>query len=312
MAGRYSAGGRSRSQSADFGARRRERDIAAEPRRGTRPVARPTTCPAPAVGLPPRQAPPIRSPRGASYVPPQGTPIRPSSRSAASGEISDADFSPVAGTRPRPPASGGQPPADEPPPAARPPGTTAPVSTTELLNSRAVCAALLALALSGCGSWGWGRRSAGPSGWGDADRQDPALSGNGRVLASVVRRDGRDTLLLQEQPSGTVLPLRHLQRLQPHRSPSLSWNGRYVAVLVQQGPERLPVIEDRASGRLHRLPLPGDLVPESLSLAPDGRRIAIALEGGGRSRVQVFDLSALLEPDLPGGLPVGGPAAATP
>ena len=102
------------------------------------------------------------------------------------------------------------------------------------------------------------------------------------MLASVVRREGRDTLLLQEQPSGRVLPLRHLQRQQPHRSPSLSWNGRYVALLVQQGPQRRAVIEDRATGRLHRLPLPGELVPESLSLAPDGRRIAIALEGGGR------------------------------
>ena len=84
-------------------------------------------------------------------------------------------------------------------------------------------------------------------GWGSADRQDPALSGNGRVLASVVRRDGRDTVLLQEQPSGTVLPLRHFGRLQPHRSPSLSWNGRYLALLVQQGPERRVLIEDRAS-----------------------------------------------------------------
>jgi len=225
--------------------------------------------------------------------------------------------------------------------------------------------------LSGCGSWSWGWRSAGPVGWGGADRQDPALSGNGRVLASVVRRDGRDTVLLQEQPSGTVLPLRHFGRLQPHRSPSLSWNGRYLALLVQQGPERrvlasvvrrdggdtvllqeqpsgtvLPLrhfgrlqphrspslswngrylallvqqgperrvlIEDRASGRLHRLPLPGGLVPESLSLAADGRRIAIAMEGDGRSRVQLYDLTALLEPDLPAGLPVPGAPAATP
>ncbi len=164
----------------------------------------------------------------------------------------------------------------------------------------------LALLLSGCGSWSWGRRSAGPVGWGGADRQDPALSGNGRVLASVVRRDGRDTVLLQEQPSGTVLPLRHFGRMQPHRSPSLSWNGRYLALLVQQGPERRVLIEDRASGRLHRLPLPGGLVPDSLSLAADGRRIAIAMEGDGRSRVQLYDLTALLEPDLPAGLPVRG------
>jgi hypothetical protein len=193
-----------------------------------------------------------------------------------------------------------------------PPGTTAPVSTTERLNTRTVCLGLLVLLLTGCGGWGWGRRSAGPSGWGDPDRQDPALSGNGRILASVVRRDGRDTLLLQEQPSGTLLPLRHLQRQQPHRSPSLSWNGRYVALLVQQGPRRRVVIEDRATGRLHHLPLPGELVPESLSLAPDGRRIAIALEGGGRSRVQVFDLSTLLEPDRPGGLALRGPSVSPP
>ncbi len=149
-------------------------------------------------------------------------------------------------------------------------------------------------------------------GWGSSDRQDPALSGNGRVLATVVRRDGRDTVLLQEQPSGSVLPLRHLQRQQPHRSPSLSWNGRYLALLVQQGPERLAVIEDRATGRLHRLRLPGDLVPESLSLAPDGRRIAVSLEGSGRSRVQLFDLTPLLEPDLPAGLPVPGAGSTTP
>ncbi|KEF41511.1 MAG: hypothetical protein ER33_10930 [Cyanobium sp. CACIAM 14] len=149
-------------------------------------------------------------------------------------------------------------------------------------------------------------------GWGSVDRLDPALSGNGRVLATVVRRDMGDTVLLQEQPSGAILPLRQLRRQQPHRSPSLSWNGRYLALIVQQGPQRQVVIEDRATGRLHRLPLPGELVPERLSLAPDGRRIAIALEGGGRSRVQLFDLSVLLEPDLPAGLPVTGPGEAGP
>lgn len=82
------------------------------------------------------------------------------------------------------------------------------------------------------------------------------MSGDGRVLASVVERGGRDTLLLQEQPSGRELPLRHLRRFQPHRSPSLSWNGRYVAVLIQQGSRRLAVIEDRVNGNLLRFPYP--------------------------------------------------------
>jgi hypothetical protein len=69
------------------------------------------------------------------------------------------------------------------------------------------------------------------------------------------------------------------------------------------------VIEDRVSGRLHRLPLPGDQQPERLSLSPDGRRIALEVLRNGRSMVQVFDLGPLLEADLPGGFPVrgGGP-----
>jgi Tol biopolymer transport system component len=132
-------------------------------------------------------------------------------------------------------------------------------------------------------------------------REDPALSGNGRILASVVERGGRSTLMLQEQPSGRLLRLRHLRRHQPHASPSLSWTGRYVAALVQRGSRREAVIEDRLNGRLHRLPLPGDREPERLSLSPDARRIALEVVQGGRRRVQVFDLGALLEPDLAGG-----------
>jgi Tol biopolymer transport system component len=169
---------------------------------------------------------------------------------------------------------------------------------------------LAGLSLSSC-SGGWLRRTAGAGGIGltEAGREDPALSGDGRFLASVVKRGGRATLLLQEQPSGRTVSLRHLGRHQPHSSPSLSWNGRYVAVLVQQGSGRLAVIEDRATGHLHRLPLPGDQQPERLSLSPDGRRLAMELLRGGLTRVQVFDLANLLEPDLPAGMPVrgGGP-----
>lgn len=115
--------------------------------------------------------------------------------------------------------------------------------------------------------------------------------------------------MLQEQPSGRIIPLRHFQNHQPHSSPSLSWNGRYVAALVQQGNQRLPLIEDRATGALHRLPLPADRTAVRLSLAPDARRLALQVAQGGQWRVQLFELSGLLEPDLPGGLPVqgGGP-----
>lgn len=155
------------------------------------------------------------------------------------------------------------------------------------------------------------RRSAGPTGvmGQQSDRQDPALSGNGQWLASLVLRDGTPTLLLQEQPSGRKVPLPELRRLTPHRSPSLSWNGRYVALIVQQGPRRVAVVQDRANGRLHRLQLPMGLDPERLSLAPDGRRVAISAVGQGRLQVQLFDLAGLLEPDLPPAQAIRGPAS---
>jgi len=160
--------------------------------------------------------------------------------------------------------------------------------------------------LVGCGSWSWGRRSAGPAGlMGQTNREDPAISGNGRVLTSLVERGGGSTVLLQEQPSGRELPLPQLRRLQPHRSPSLSWNGRYLALIVQQGSRHLAVIQDRATGQLHRLPLPGDQELERLSLAPDGRRLALEVVRQGRSRVELLDLAPLLEPDLPA-TPVSG------
>ena len=155
----------------------------------------------------------------------------------------------------------------------------------------------------------WGRRSAGPTGLGAAaeQRREPALSGDGRLLASLVERQGRARVLLQEQPSGRLLPLRHLGGQRPHRSPSLSWSGRYLAVIVQQGPERAVLIEDRLTGRPLRLPLPGGREPERLSLAPDGQRLAVQLWRDGRSQVELLDLSGLLERDLPaGGRQVGG------
>jgi hypothetical protein len=99
--------------SIDFGARRRDRDAAVEPRRGSRPTTaseamprssrRPTT-----PAQPPAPAP--EAPRGSQQAGvPQGSPISPanpasgrSNRPAAS-DISDADFTPVKpSSRPEP------------------------------------------------------------------------------------------------------------------------------------------------------------------------------------------------------------------
>lgn len=206
------------------------------------------------------------------------------------------------------------------------PGTIPPVSTTELVHPKAwvlppkgltrlvTVLAFLLVACQGCSFLPWrARRSAGPTGaMGQMeDRQDPALSGNGQWLATLVLREGTPTLLLQEQPTGRRVPLPHLRGLRPHHSPALSWNGRYLALIVQQGPRRLAVVEDRASGRFHRLQLPMGLEPERLSLAPDARRLAISAVAQGRPQVHLFDLSGLLEPDLPPAQALRGPANAS-
>lgn len=172
----------------------------------------------------------------------------------------------------------------------------------------------LVLLLQSC-SLPWGiRRQPSPLGGlglGSESRQDPALSGDGRLLASLVLRSGRSTVLLQDRRSGQGLPLPLLRGQQPHSSPSLSWNGRYLALLVWRGDRRQVVINDRATNRLLPVPLWGDREARRLSLAPDGRHLAVELVEGGQSRVEVFNLGEWLEPDpVPGSLLQGpGPGS---
>ncbi|MEB3172715.1 MAG: Tol biopolymer transporter periplasmic protein [Cyanobacteriota bacterium] len=174
--------------------------------------------------------------------------------------------------------------------------------------SAACSALLLAIALSSCSNLG--RRQTTPAGFtGSQQQRDPALSGNGRLLASIVDTSGRSAVMLQEQPSGRVVALRHLRGHWPHSSPSLSWNGRYLALVLQQGSHSVAVIEDRLSGQLLRLPAPAGARLERLSLAPDAQTLALQLLQGGQQRVQVFDLSGRLEPDRAGGLRSSNPVA---
>jgi len=163
----------------------------------------------------------------------------------------------------------------------------------------------------------WGlRRQPSPRtglGLGAESRQDPALSGDGRLLASLVLRSGRSTVLLQDRRSGQTMPMPLLRGQQPHSSPSLSWNGRYLALLVWRGGRRQVVINDRATNRLLPLPLRGDREAQRLSLAPDGRHLAVELVEGGQTRVEVFGLGEWLEPDpVPGSLLQGPSSGARP
>jgi hypothetical protein len=113
--GRYSAGGSGRSQAADFGARRRDRDSAPEPRRGSRPVAAADSVPRSGRrgSMPPASAGPAARDPGPGA--PQGTPMGTPIRGGVPDDVSDADFSPMASGRPRPATPSARPPASDPP-----------------------------------------------------------------------------------------------------------------------------------------------------------------------------------------------------
>ena len=141
-----------------------------------------------------------------------------------------------------------------------------------------------------------------------SNQESPALSGSGEWLAVVSDRRGRPTVQLRRLSDGSIVSVPQLSRHQPHSSPSLSWNGRYLAAITQRGRRRLAVVTDRLNGRMHPLPLPGGRDPVQLSLAPDAQQIALQVTDQGRWRVEVLDLSDLLEPDRPPGQSLSTPA----
>ena len=130
-------------------------------------------------------------------------------------------------------------------------------------------APMILLAISGCS--GRSERSAGTLL--DRSQQDPAISGDGRLLAVISERRGRPSVQLRDLQDGRILPLSQLNRHQPHSSPSLSWNGRYLALITQRGQRRLAVVADRLTGRLptsaSRREGPGEAEPRS-GWAPAG------------------------------------------
>ncbi len=138
-------------------------------------------------------------------------------------------------------------------------------------------------------------------------KQEPALSGSGQFLALIVDQNGRPTVQLRNLRSGKILPLRSLSRNQPHSSPSLSWNGRYLAVITQRFNRRQAIIKDRLTGRTFQLPIPGERVPIRLSLASDASQLAMQFSHKGKWKIEIFDISKNIEPDLPSGMRVSTP-----
>ena len=162
---------------------------------------------------------------------------------------------------------------------------------------------LIGMGLVGCS----GRVDRASGGLLAKSQQDPALSGNGQWLAVISDLRGRQTVQLRNVSNGSIQALPQLKRHQPHSSPSLSWNGRYLALITQQGRRRMAVIADRLNGRLHPIQLPGGRDPIQVSLSPDAQTMALQVTDQGLWRVEMFDLSEMLESDRPAGQALSTP-----
>ncbi len=129
-------------------------------------------------------------------------------------------------------------------------------------------------------------------------QQQPALSGDGKILAFIIEHIGKPTVQLRNLRSGQVSFLRHLYRYQPHSSPALSWSGRYLAIIIRQGRQFFILIDDRALGKIHKLNIPVRRLPKVLSLSPAANKLALQFSKRGKNKIEVYDISRIIEPDI--------------
>lgn len=137
--------------------------------------------------------------------------------------------------------------------------------------------------------------------------EQPALSGNGRFLAMVTNRGGRQGLALYDIQQRRFV---ELPRLNPRdalvESPSLSRSARYIAYVVSERGRPEIALYDRITQRRQILTqgLRGPV--RNPSISPDGRYVAFESGRRGQWDIEVFDRGASVPLDLVPGAPANG------
>lgn len=182
---------------------------------------------------------------------------------------------------------------------------TEPRAHSFLARASRVWVLVLFLALTGCGG---GQPVFTPMLNTPQAETAPALSGDGRLVAYVADRPGRQELILYDLEAKQRLPLSGvLPDGAIAESPSLSRTGRYlVFVSLDQGRSEL-MIHDRATGRTERLLSGWNAVVRSPSISPDGRYVAFQSSRRGQWDIELYDRGDRTELDLPQGNPEASP-----
>jgi Tol biopolymer transport system component len=138
--------------------------------------------------------------------------------------------------------------------------------------------------------------------------EQPALSGNGRLLAFVSNRNGRQQLLLYDLETQNFIPTPGLSRPDTVvESPSLSYTGRYICYLSSDQGRPTIALYDRATQQPQILaPVYRGLV-RNPHISPDGRYIAFESSSRGQWDIEVLDRGPTVELDIPNGIKVEPP-----
>lgn len=135
--------------------------------------------------------------------------------------------------------------------------------------------------------------------------EQPALSGNGRLLAFVSSRNGTHQLLVYDLQTQEFLRLPRLSR--PNviiESPSLSYNGRYIAYITSDQGRPVIALYDRATQQSQIVTPTYRAWLRNPDISPDGRYIVFESTIRGQWDVEVLDRGPNIELDLPNGTTV--------
>lgn len=134
--------------------------------------------------------------------------------------------------------------------------------------------------------------------------EQPALSGNGQLLAFVSNRNGRRQIWLYNLQNRQFIDLPGLNRPDAiAESPSLSYTGRYVVYIASD--QGRPDIElyDRATRSSQVLTAGYRGWVRNPSISPDGRYIVFETSSRGQWDIEVLDRGSNIELDISDGSP---------